>query len=72
MRFSLSEANKTNDAARKEAMSVKEAAFRLDVAEITLRRKIYAGEFPAKKFGARTLVLRTDLEDFLNKLPAAA
>lgn len=57
--------------AQKDAFSVQEAAERIGVSVIFLRKKIYAGELKAKKFGSRTLILRRDFQEMLESLPEA-
>ena len=58
--------------AQKDAFSVQEAAERIGVSVIFLRKKIYAGELKAKKFGTRTLILRQDFQRMLEALPEAS
>ena len=51
------------------ALSVRQACDLLGFGRTTFYRAIREGRLPAKKWGGRTIVLRSDLEQFLNELP---
>ncbi|MCH4540675.1 helix-turn-helix domain-containing protein [Ochrobactrum sp. A-1] len=51
------------------AYSVTDAASRAGVGRSTLYNAISAGELPARKLGKRTLVLRSDLDNWSKTLP---
>ena len=53
------------------AFSVAEVADHLHVSTDTIIRRIRSGELPAKKIGARTIILAEDLKAFLDALPKA-
>jgi excisionase family DNA binding protein len=52
-----------------EALSVEEACRTLKIGKTNLYSLIASGSLKAKKCGRRTLILRTDLMDFLTSLP---
>ncbi len=56
-------------APRKEGLSITEACSLAGIGRTRLYEAIANGSLRARKFGKRTLVLRTDLQDFLNHLP---
>ncbi|MGB3347890.1 MAG: helix-turn-helix domain-containing protein [Brucella anthropi] len=51
------------------AYNVTDAASQAGVGRSTLYKAISAGELPARKLGKRTLVLRSDLENWSKTLP---
>lgn len=52
----------------KMAFSIDEAAKACSMGRVKLYQEINAGRLKIRKCGSRTLVLRKDLEDFLNNL----
>lgn len=54
------------------ALSPAEAAEYAGVSETTIRHLIRTGALPAKKAGTRTLVLRSEVERWIDSLPAHA
>jgi excisionase family DNA binding protein len=54
------------------ALTRKEAAKLLGISLATLDRAIARGDLKAKKYGARTLLLSSELERFLGELPERA
>lgn len=52
-----------------EALSVLEAAEAAGISKNSTYALIWRGELPARKLGRRTIVLRADLNSFLQKLP---
>jgi len=60
----------TLDDARPLAYSLPEAVRASGLSRSTLYEQIAAGKLRARKLGARTLILRTELETFLAGLPA--
>ncbi len=54
-----------------DALGPKSVAKRVGVSLSTVNRAIRDGKLKAKKYGRRTLVLRTDLDAWLHSLPAA-
>ena len=60
-----------NDTPDRLLHRIPEAASRLGLGRSTLYELIAAGRLRARKLGARTVVLDTDLTDFLNSLPDA-
>lgn len=57
---------------RKIALSIRECAALVGVGRSTLYLEIAAGRLVAKKAGRRTIVCKTDLNDWLAKLPNTA
>jgi excisionase family DNA binding protein len=55
--------------AQREGLSVIEACDIAGIGRTTLYQVISQGQLRARKIGKRTLVLRTDLQDFLSALP---
>lgn len=55
--------------AQKTAFSVTEVAAHTGVCRDAIYGAIRAGQLKAKKFGRRTIILRSDLEDYLRSLP---
>jgi excisionase family DNA binding protein len=53
----------------KQALSVAEASHVAGIGRTKLYEAIRAGELKARKYGRRTLVLRSDLLKFLASLP---
>jgi excisionase family DNA binding protein len=53
------------------ALSVRDAAVFLSAGESTIWKLIREQKLPAKRLGARTLVLRSEVEKFLHDLPSA-
>ena len=51
------------------AFSLAEAASAIGVGTSTLHELIATGKLPVRKLGRRSLVLREDLEDYLQGLP---
>jgi excisionase family DNA binding protein len=52
------------------ALAVDEAAEELSLTERALRQWIWRGKIPVRRLGKRVLILRSDLERFLNELPS--
>jgi excisionase family DNA binding protein len=59
-----------NAAVEKLGLTIAEAAFAAGIGRSRLYEAIADGQLTARKFGARTLVLRDDLDRFLAALPA--
>jgi excisionase family DNA binding protein len=57
--------------ADKMALSTEEAAWVANVGVVTLRRAINDGTLRAHKSGRRMIILRADLESWLQQLPVA-
>ena len=55
--------------AERLAFSLTDAASAIGVAKSTLHELIATGKLPVRKLGRRSLVLRGDLEDYLQGLP---
>jgi excisionase family DNA binding protein len=53
------------------AFNLDTVAARLTVSTRHLRRLIRTGELPAKRIGARVIVLARDLDAYLQQLPSA-
>lgn len=51
------------------AISIADAAAHIGIGRTKLYALIAEGQLTARKLGGRTLVLRADLDSFLNKLP---
>ena len=51
------------------AFSLADAAWAIGVGKSTLHELIATGKLPVRKLGRRSLVLREDLEDYLQGLP---
>ena len=45
---------------------------RLSVSRPTVNRLIAAGKLKARKLGSRTIILESDLLDYINRLPVVA
>jgi len=60
-----------NAAVEKLGLSISEAAFVAGIGRSRLYEAIAAGQLTDRKFGARTIILRDDLNNFLAALPAA-
>jgi hypothetical protein len=58
-----------SDAAHKVAFTIKQAAQASSISRSLLYVAIGRGALQARKYGARTLILDTDLRRFLRKLP---
>ena len=61
---------KAND--QKLALSIDETSLRTGICRDVLYRAIREGDLPARKCGRRTLILQTELHDYLHALPRAA
>ena len=59
-----------NAAVEKLGLTIAEAAFAAGIGRSRLYEAIAAGQLTARKFGARTVILRSDLDRFLDALPA--
>ena len=57
---------------RREGLSISEACAVAGIGRTKIYQAITGGKLKARKCGARTLVLRDDLRDFLLSLPDAA
>jgi excisionase family DNA binding protein len=57
-------------AVEKLGLTIAEAAFAAGIGRSRLYEAIADGQLTARKFGARTVILRGDLDSFLNALPA--
>lgn len=53
------------------AHTIKEAVALSGLSRTSLYEAIKAGDLTARKFGARTVILRADLQRFLNELTTA-
>ena len=60
------------DTKRRLAYSVDEIAEATGLCQALVRRRIRQGALPARRDGARVLVLHDDLQDYLRTLPPAA
>jgi excisionase family DNA binding protein len=56
----------------KLSLTIEEAAKLTSIGRSKLYQAISAGRLQARKFGRRTVILRSDLERFLAALPKAA
>ena len=54
------------------ALSVAEAAQAAGIGRTMLYNAINRGELPMRKLGKRSLILRSELEGWLQKMPAAS
>ena len=54
------------------AYSIIEAAEATSLGRSTIENAVSAGNIPARKCGARTIILESDLQKFLAALPARA
>jgi excisionase family DNA binding protein len=54
---------------QREGLSVLEACAMAGIGRTKIYHAISIGALVARKYGKRTLILRTDLQDFLAKLP---
>lgn len=63
--------NNTNPIQR-EGLSISEACAMSGIGRTKLYEAITTGALIARKFGARRIILREDLRQFLAKLPTAA
>ena len=59
-----------NAAVEKLGLTIAEAAFAAGIGRSRLYEAISDGQLTARKFGARTVILRSDLDRFLDALPA--
>jgi excisionase family DNA binding protein len=57
-------------AVERRAFTIQEAARILSISRSTLYELLHWGALPAKKCGARTLILADDLDAFLRNLPS--
>jgi excisionase family DNA binding protein len=57
-------------AVEKLGLTIAEAAFAAGIGRSRLYEAIADGQLTARKFGARTVILRSDLNSFLDALPA--
>jgi excisionase family DNA binding protein len=53
----------------REGLSIAEACTMAGIGRTKIYQAISGGELVARKYGKRTLILRTDLQDFLSNLP---
>lgn len=60
------------DEQRRLTLSVTEAATVCGISERTLRELIAQGRFPTKRIGRRVVIVRTQLEEWLNEKGAVA
>ena len=58
-----------NDSQLKLVYSIDEAAEAMGLSTVHLRRRVRTGLLPARKEGARILILKQDLHDYLAGLP---
>ena len=58
---------KAND--QKLALSIDETSLRTGICRDVIYRAIRQGDLPARKCGRRTLILQTELQEYLNSLP---
>jgi excisionase family DNA binding protein len=56
----------------REGLSVTEACSVAGIGRTKIYEAISTGKLKARKFGKRTIILRTDLQDFLTQLPVVA
>jgi excisionase family DNA binding protein len=56
---------------QREGLSVAEACAVAGIGRTKFYEAIANGSLRARKFGKRTIVLRSDLQDFLSELPVA-
>ena len=64
--------NTVSPAAECAAYNIPEVMARVGVGRDKLYRLIREGKLPARKLGRKTLILRSDLEAFLESLPKMA
>jgi excisionase family DNA binding protein len=57
---------------QKLALSIDETSRRTGICRDVIYRAIREGDLPARKCGRRTLILQTELHDYLHALPRAA
>jgi excisionase family DNA binding protein len=53
----------------RQGLSIAEACATAGIGRTKIYQAISTGELVARKYGKRTLILRTDLQDFLTNLP---
>ena len=63
--------NTTSLELQREGLSVAEACAIAGIGRTKFYEAIANGSLRARKFGKRTIVLRSDLQDFLSELPVA-
>jgi|HubBroStandDraft_1064217.scaffolds.fasta_scaffold3706004_1 excisionase family DNA binding protein len=60
-----------HDAADQRALSVKEACEYISLGRTSFYKFVKSGQIPARKWGRRTIVLLSELEQALKSLPRA-
>ena len=63
--------NTTSPDFQREGLSIPEACHVAGIGRTKIYQAIADGELKARKYGKRTIVLRTDLQSFLSGLPTA-
>ena len=61
-----------NSAQKRLAYSIAEASEITGICESLLRRRVTAGALPARREGAKIIILAAELHDYLHALPPAA
>ena len=61
--------NTTTDIIQREGLSVAEACVVAGIGRTKIYEAISDGSLKARKFGKRTIILRSDLQSFLSGLP---
>jgi excisionase family DNA binding protein len=59
----------TSDRPQREGLSITEACDVAGIGRTKIYQAISEGQLTARKFGKRTLILRTELQRFLDSLP---
>lgn len=56
----------------KKTLTVPEAAEEIGITERALWQRIYRNEFPHRRWGKKVVILRSELDAFLQNLPGVA
>ena len=51
-------------------LAIHEAASLIGRTPVATRQAVQRGQIPARRFGSRVVILRSELEEFLGRLPA--
>jgi excisionase family DNA binding protein len=62
----------TEHEVQREGLSISEACRMAGIGRTKIYEAIADGTLTARKFGKRTIVLRSDLQEFLSRLPVVA
>lgn len=52
----------------KKLLSISEVAGQLGLSERALRQRVARGEFPARRWGSKVIIVASELEEFLRQL----